>query len=97
MLEPIRYGNSDCNRALNGRLRFLHEIRIESIAQREIESGSRKHLGQTLLPLHFNFCRTTLKNDTSGITASGNVLSAFRIVTTAPTSSGNGSRPSTLR
>ena len=55
------------------------------------------YIPQTLLPLHFSFCRTTLKNDTSGITASGNVLSAFRIVTNAPASRGNGSRPSTLR
>src|SRR5205807_8709083 len=34
---------------------------------------------QTLLPLHFNFWRTTLKNDLSGIDASCSVFFAFRI------------------
>src|SRR6266404_7903351 len=52
---------------------------------------------QTLLPLHFNFCRTTLKNDTSGITASGKLFSAFQIFTTDPTSTRIGSLPSTVR
>ena len=51
----------------------------------------------TLLPLHFSFCLTTLKNETFGITASGNVFFAFRISTSDPTSTCIGSRPSTLR
>ena len=51
----------------------------------------------TLLPLHFSFCLTTLKNDTSGITASGKVRFALRIVTTESISTRIGSRPSTLK
>src|SRR2546423_1805336 len=54
-------------------------------------------LSQILLPLHFNFCRTTLKNDVSGMTASGKVLVAFVIRTIAPISRRSGSRPSTVR
>src|SRR5207244_2735355 len=54
-------------------------------------------LFQMLLPLHFNFWRTTLKNDVSGMTASGSVLSALVMRTTAPVSRRNGSRPSTVR
>ena len=37
--------------------------------------------GQTLLPLHLSFCRTTLKNEASGNDASGRVFLALRIVT----------------
>jgi hypothetical protein len=51
----------------------------------------------TLLPLHFSFCLTTLKNDTSGITASGKVRFALRIMTTESISTRIGSRPSTLK
>src|SRR5712692_3645167 len=50
-----------------------------------------------LLPLHFNFCRTTLKNETSGITASGRLCFAFRIATSASVFKRIGSRPSTVR
>jgi len=59
--------------------------------------GIRELAPYTLLPLHFSFCLTTLKKETSGITASGNVLFAFRMATSDPTSTCTGSRPSTLR
>ena len=52
---------------------------------------------QTLLPLHFSFCRTTLKNEASGNEASGSVLFAFRIVTTDSRSTWIGLRPSSVR
>ena len=42
--------------------------------------------GQTLLPLHLSFCRTTLKNDASGNDASGSVFFALRTVTIDPRS-----------
>jgi hypothetical protein len=42
--------------------------------------------GYKLLPLHFSFCRTTLKNEASGNEASGSVFFALRIVTIDPRS-----------
>jgi hypothetical protein len=50
-----------------------------------------------LLPVHFNFWRTTLKNEVSGMTASGKVLAALLTLTLAPVSKRTGSRPSTVR
>src|SRR6059058_3010295 len=50
-----------------------------------------------LLPLHFNFCLTTLKNEASGNDASGSVFFALRIVTTDPRSTCIGLRPSSVR
>src|SRR5437764_13261982 len=50
-----------------------------------------------LLPLHFNFCRTTPKNDTPGNDASGKTRPDFLISTRVPVSIFNGSRPSTVR
>src|SRR6266436_10407642 len=52
---------------------------------------------QTLLPLHFSFCRTTLKNEASGNEARGSVLFAFRIVTVDSRSTWIGLRPSSVR
>ena len=46
--------------------------------QRSLEF-SRSLSVQTLLPLHFSFWRTTLKNDMSGIAANCIVFFAFRI------------------
>ena len=39
-----------------------------------------------MLPLHFSFCRTTLKNEASGNEASGSVFFALRMVTVDPRS-----------
>ena len=50
-----------------------------------------------LLPLHFSFCRTTLKNEASGSEASGSVLFALRMVTVDPRSTWIGLRPSSVR
>ncbi len=50
-----------------------------------------------LLPRHLSFWRTTPKNDTPGIAASGSSLDAFRTVTVTPGSSRIASRPSTVR
>jgi len=50
-----------------------------------------------LLPLHFNFCLTTLKNEVSGSDASGSVFFALRMVTTDPRSTCIGLRPSNVR
>ena len=52
---------------------------------------------QRLLPLHFNFCLTTLKNETSGSDARGSVFFALRMVTTDPRSTCIGLRPSSVR
>src|SRR5215217_5056839 len=51
----------------------------------------------TLLPLHFNFCRTTLKKEASGNDASGSVFFALRIVTVDPRSTCIGLRPSSVK
>src|SRR4026207_556758 len=45
-----------------------------------------RRAAQRLLPLHFNFCRTTLKNEACGSDASGSVFFALRMVTTDPRS-----------
>ena len=50
-----------------------------------------------LLPLHFNFCLTTLKNEASGSEASGSIFFALRIVTTDSRSTWIGFRPSNVR
>jgi hypothetical protein len=50
-----------------------------------------------LLPLHFNFCLTTLKNEASGSDASGSVFFALRMVTTDSRSTCIGLRPSNVR
>src|SRR5437660_9973234 len=50
-----------------------------------------------LLPLHFNFCLTTLKNEASGSDASGSVFFALRMVTTDPRSTCIGFRPSNVK
>jgi hypothetical protein len=50
-----------------------------------------------LLPLHFNFCLTTLKNEVSGSDASGSVFFALRMVTTDSRSTCIGLRPSNVR
>src|SRR6266571_7580321 len=50
-----------------------------------------------LLPLHFNFCRTTLKNEAWGRAASGSVFFALRMVTIDPRSTCIGLRPSSVR
>src|SRR5437763_9531210 len=50
-----------------------------------------------LLPLHFNFCLTTLKNEASGSDANGSVFFALRMVTTDPRSTWIGFRPSKVR
>jgi len=54
-------------------------------------------IAQTLLPLHLSFCRTTLKNDASGIDASGRVFFALRTLTIDPRSTWMGLRPSNVR
>ncbi len=66
------------------------------VASRQFGTGFTSPL-QTLLPLHFNFCRTTLKNDISGNAASCNVVFDLRMATTAPVFKRTDSRPSTLR
>src|SRR5436305_35243 len=50
-----------------------------------------------LLPLHFNFCRTTLKNEASGNEASRSVFLALRMVTIDPRSTWIGLRPSRVK
>jgi hypothetical protein len=50
-----------------------------------------------LLPLHFNFCLTTLKNEASGNDANGSVFFALRMVTTDPRSTCIGLRPSNVK
>src|SRR5947199_3331580 len=50
-----------------------------------------------LLPLHFNFCLTTLKNEASGSDANGSVFFALRMVTTDPRSTCIGLRPSNVK
>ncbi len=51
----------------------------------------------TLLPLHFSFWRTTLKNEASGNEASGSVFFALRMETIDPRSTWIGLRPSSVR
>src|SRR5437870_13378482 len=50
-----------------------------------------------LLPLHFNFCRTTLKNEASGNEASRSVFLALRMGTIDPRSTWVGLRPSRVK
>ena len=50
-----------------------------------------------LLPLHFNFCLTTLKNEALGNDANGSVFFALRMVTVEPRSTCIGLRPSSVR
>src|SRR5438034_7178873 len=57
----------------------------------------REHATQMLLPLHFNFCRTTLKNEASGNEASRSVFLALRMVTIDPRSTWIGLRPSRVK
>src|SRR5437773_3142385 len=51
----------------------------------------------TLLPLHFSFCRTTLKKETSGNAASGRVFFALRMLIVDPRFTRIGWRPSNVR
>src|SRR6266481_741027 len=50
-----------------------------------------------LLPLHFSFCRTTLKKETSGNAASGRVCFALRMLIVDPLFTRVGWRPSNVR
>ena len=79
-------------------LRFAQDDRRDGSSELDIRlTGLTVFSGQTLLPLHFNFCRTTLKKETSGITARGKVLCALRMITVASSETRIGSRPSTVR
>src|SRR5439155_6288601 len=65
----------------------------------KILAGKRPYCGSlyTLLPLHFSFCRTTLKKETSGNAASGRVFFASRMLIVHPLFTRIGWRPSKVR
>src|SRR5258705_5934091 len=50
-----------------------------------------------LLPLHFSFCRTTLKKETSGNAANGRVFLALRMLIVDPLFTRIGWRPFKVR
>ena len=111
--SPIRSACVRCSRFTirpSGKLkRFMTNliIRSRTNAQRKrirlpLQSGHLRVTAppgadQTLLPLHLSFCRTTLKNEASGMEARGSVFLALRTVTIDPRSTWIGLRPSSVR
>ena len=55
-----------------------------SLDRRRPDAWLRGEAAHMLLPLHFSFCRTTPKNDTPGMAASGRIRPDFLISTLVP-------------